>query len=134
MTAELEARTRYDPTEVEPRVFARWEASGLLHPEPAGTPDEDYVRAVMTVFVDLYEKGWIYRDHYMVNWDPGSGSAISDLEVEEREVTDTLYYVDYPLASGNGSLTVATVRPETMLADTATAGSRRSPPSARTAA
>ena len=57
----------------------------------------------------------------MVNWDPGSRSAISDLEVEEREVTDTLYYVDYPLASGHGSLTIATVRPETMLADTAIA-------------
>ncbi len=57
----------------------------------------------------------------MVNWDPGSRSAISDLEVEEREVTDTLYYVDYPLASGCGAITVATVRPETMLADVAIA-------------
>ena len=57
----------------------------------------------------------------MVNWDPGSHSAISDLEVEEREVADTLYYVDYPLESGHGSLTIATVRPETMLADTAIA-------------
>src|SRR5919201_4283606 len=51
----------------------------------------------------------------------GSRSAISDLEVEDREVTDTLYYVDYPLASGHGSVTVATVRPETMLGDTAIA-------------
>ena len=73
------------------------------------------------VFVDLYDKGLIYRDNYMVNWDPGSRSAISDLEVEDREVTDTLYYVDYPLASGHGSVTVATVRPETMLGDTAIA-------------
>jgi valyl-tRNA synthetase len=79
------------------------------------------VRAVLTVFVALYEKGLIYRDNYMVNWDPGSRSAISDLEVEDREVTDTLYYVDYPLASGGGSVTVATVRPETMLGDTAIA-------------
>src|SRR5215207_5638898 len=85
------------------------------------TLDDDYVDAVMKVFVDLYDKGLIYRDNYMVNWDPGSRSAISDLEVEEREVTDTLYYVDYPLASGHGSLTIATVRPETMLADTAIA-------------
>jgi valyl-tRNA synthetase len=85
------------------------------------TLDEPYVRAVQKVFVDLYEKGWIYRDNYMVNWDPGSRSAISDLEVEQREVTDTLYYVDYPLASGHGSVTIATVRPETMLADTAIA-------------
>jgi valyl-tRNA synthetase len=85
------------------------------------TLDAGYVRAVTKVFVDLYDKGLIYRDNYMVNWDPGSRSAISDLEVEEREVSDTLYHVDYPLASGQGSLTVATVRPETMLADTAIA-------------
>src|SRR6476620_3034147 len=85
------------------------------------TMDDAYARAVLTVFVALYEKGLIYRDNYMVNWDPGSRSAISDLEVEDREVTDTLYYVDYPLASGGGSITVATVRPETMLGDTAIA-------------
>ncbi len=85
------------------------------------TLDAAYHEAVLKVFVDLYEKGLIYRDYYMVNWDPGSGSAISDLEVEDRDVTDTLFYVDYPLASGNGSITVATVRPETMLADTAIA-------------
>ena len=85
------------------------------------TLDEQYVRAVMKVFVDLHRKGLIYRDNRIVNWDPGSRSAISDLEVEEREVTDTLYHVDYPLASGGGSITVATVRPETMLADTAIA-------------
>jgi valyl-tRNA synthetase len=232
--AELETRTRYDPSEAESRVFARWLESGLFHPEPDGSPDENYsiaipppnvtgalhmghalngaiqdtlirlnrmrgrrtkwilgtdhagiatqtqverllrsegtsreaigrdhfvervwrwreqygstiieqyqrlgascdyeeerftldeayARAVLKVFVALYEKGCVYRDNYMVNWDPGSESAISDLEVEEREVTDTLYYVDYPLASGHGSVTVATVRPETMLADTAIA-------------
>src|SRR4029078_5420375 len=85
------------------------------------TLDHGYVRAVLRVFVTLYDKGLIYRDNYMVNWDPGSGSAISDLEVEDREATDTLYDVDYPLASGNGSITVATVRPETMLGDNAIA-------------
>ena len=73
------------------------------------------------MFVALHEKGYIYRDRYMVNWDPGTRSAISDLEVEDREVTDTLYYIDYPLASGSGAVTIATVRPETMLADTAIA-------------
>src|SRR5215217_5311389 len=231
---DLESRTRYEPAEAEPRVAQRWDESGLFHPDPEGSADEnysiaipppnvtgalhmghalnntmqdvlirlnrmrgrrakwilgtdhagiatqtqvekalraegtsreeigreafvertwewtrlyggtivgqlkrlgcsldyanerftlddDYVDAVMKVFVDLYDKGLIYRDNYMVNWDPGSRSAISDLEVEEREVTDTLYYVDYPLASGHGSLTIATVRPETMLADTAIA-------------
>jgi valyl-tRNA synthetase len=234
MSTDLEHRTRYDPSEVEPRVRTRWLESGLFHPEPAGTAEENYsiaiplpnvtgalhmghalngsvqdalirlarmrgkrtkwifgtdhagiatqtqverllktegttkeeigrdafiervwrwreqygstiveqfkrlgasadyederftldpayVRAVQKVFVDLYDKGLIYRDNYMVNWDPGSRSAISDLEVEQREVTDTLYYIDYPLESGHGSVTVATVRPETMLADTAIA-------------
>ena len=232
--SDLEAKSRYDPTEVEPRIVSRWLESGLYHPEPEGTPeenfsiaipppnvtgvlhmghalnnaiqdcltryhrmggartkwivgtdhagiatqtqverqlvqegtsrealgrqafvervwewrrryggqiieqlerlgasadfqeerftlDERYVEAVLKVFVALYEKGYIYRDRYIVNWDPGSRSAISDLEVEDREVTDTLYYVDYPLASGSGAITVATVRPETMLADTAIA-------------
>jgi valyl-tRNA synthetase len=232
--SELEAKTRYDPSEVEPRIAQTWLDSGLFHPEPEGTPaenysiaipppnvtgslhmghafqdtimdtliryhrmrgqrtkwilgtdhagiatqaqverllldegtsrqevgreeferrvwrwreeyggqiinqlkrlgascdyqderftlDDAYVEAVQRVFVALYEKGYIYRDRYMVNWDPGSGSAISDLEVEDREVQDTLYYIDYPLASGSGAITVATVRPETMLADTAIA-------------
>jgi valyl-tRNA synthetase len=230
----LESQTRYDPSEVEPRVVARWIESGLFHPNPEGTAaenysiaipppnvtgalhmghalnntiqdllirqaraqgrrakwilgtdhagiatqsqvekalqqegtsrealgreefvrrvwrwreqyggtiieqlkrlgascdydgerftlDERYAQAVLKVFVALYEKGYVYRDRYMVNWDPGLGSAISDLEVEEREVTDTLYYIDYPLESGSGAITVATVRPETMLADTAVA-------------
>src|SRR3954454_19451558 len=85
------------------------------------TMDEAYARAVAHVFVSLYEKGLVYRDNYMVNWDPGTGSAISDLEVEQRWVEDTLYSIDYPLESGAGSVTVATVRPETMLADTAIA-------------
>ncbi len=232
--SDLESRTRYDPTEVEPRIAKRWLESGLFHPEPEGTAeenysiaiplpnvtgvlhmghalnnsvqdclirfnrmrgrrtkwilgtdhagiatqtqveralkeegtsreeigreafvervwrwreqyggqiieqlkrlgasldyederftlDDEYARAVVDVFVALYDKGYIYRDRYMVNWDPGSRSAISDLEVEEHEVTDTLYYIDYPLTSGSGAITVATVRPETMLADTAIA-------------
>ena len=230
----LESRKRYEPSEVEPRILARWLASGLFHPDPEGTADENYsiaipppnvtgslhmghalnnsiqdalvrrrrmegrrvkwicgtdhagiatqtqvekqliregtsreavgreefvrrvwewreqygstiigqlqrlgascdyederftlddgyVEAVLKVFVALYDKGLIYRDRYMVNWDPGSRSAISDLEVENREVSDTLYSIDYDLADGAGKVTVATVRPETMLADTAVA-------------
>ena len=85
------------------------------------TMDDGYAAAVVEVFVRLFDKGLVYRDHYMVNWDPGTRSAISDLEVDQRRVEDTLYMVDYPLASGTGSVTVATVRPETMLADTAIA-------------
>jgi valyl-tRNA synthetase len=85
------------------------------------TLDDGYVIAVHRVFVSLFEKGYIYRDNYLVNWDPGSRSAISDLEVENREVTDTLYSIDYPVEGSDRVLTVATVRPETMLADTAVA-------------
>jgi valyl-tRNA synthetase len=85
------------------------------------TLDEDYVKAVYRVFKQLYDKGYIYRDNYIVNWDPGSHSAISDLEVENREVEDTLYSIDYPVEGSDRVLTVATVRPETMLADTAVA-------------
>jgi valyl-tRNA synthetase len=232
--AALQERTRYEPAEVEARVFARWEDAGVFHAEPDGGPDEsfsiavpppnvtgvlhmghalngaiqdvcirvarmrgrrtkwiygtdhagigtevkvvealaaegtskeeigrpafiervwewrrehgtaiteqykrlgasldysderftmdgDYQRAVAHVFVKLYEKGLIYRDNYMVNFDPGTRSAVSDLEVVQRHVEDTLYLIDYPLESGSGALTVATVRPETMLADTAIA-------------
>jgi valyl-tRNA synthetase len=85
------------------------------------TLDEGYVRAVHRVFCALYEKGYIYRDNYIVNWDVGSRSVISDLEVENREVEDTLYLIVYPVEGSDRVLTVATVRPETMLADTAVA-------------
>ncbi|MFZ9668535.1 MAG: class I tRNA ligase family protein, partial [Solirubrobacterales bacterium] len=85
------------------------------------TLDDGYARAVRRVFVELYEKGLIYRDEYMVNWDPGSRSAISDLEVENRDQEDTLFSIRYPIEGSDRSLTVATVRPETMMADTAVA-------------
>jgi valyl-tRNA synthetase len=85
------------------------------------TLDDGYVKAVYRVFKQLFDKGYIYRDNYMVNWDPGSHSAISDLEVENREVEDTLFSIDYPVEGSDRVLTVATVRPETMLADTAVA-------------
>jgi valyl-tRNA synthetase len=111
-------REKYGSTIVE--QYKRLGASADYE-EERFTMDEGYVRAVVHVFVRLFEKGLIYRDNYMVNWDPGTRSAISDLEVEQREVQDTLYMVDYPLESGSGSITVATVRPETMLADTAVA-------------
>jgi valyl-tRNA synthetase len=97
--------------------FRRLGAS-LDYDDERFTMDDDYVRAVTLVFVNLYEKGLVYRDNYMVNWDPGLRTAISDLEVEQRTVEDTLYTIDYPLESGSGSVSVATVRPETMLADT----------------
>jgi valyl-tRNA synthetase len=113
-----EWRARYGGTIIE--QLKRLGAS-CDYDEERFTLDDAYARSVLQVFVSLYQRGYIYRDRYLVNWDPGSRSAISDLEVEQREVTDTLYYIDYPLASGSGSVTVATVRPETMLADTAIA-------------
>src|ERR671917_536526 len=111
-------REQYGSTIVE--QFKRLGASADYADERF-TMDEGYARAVAHVFVRLFEKGLIYRDNYLVNWDPGTRSAISDLEVEQREVRDTIYSIDYPLASGSGSITVATVRPETMLADVAIA-------------
>jgi len=113
-----EWRREYGSTIVE--QFKRIGAS-LDYADERFTMDDGYVKAVLHVFEVLYEKGLVYRDNYMVNWDPGTRSAISELEVEQREVEDTLYSIDYPLASGSGSVTVATVRPETMLADTAVA-------------
>jgi valyl-tRNA synthetase len=112
-----EWRAHYGGTIVE--QFKRLGAS-CDYSEERFTLDEGYARAVVQVFVSLYEKGWIYRDRYIVNWDPGSRSAISDLEVEERRETDTLYSIRYDL-EGGGSVTIATVRPETMLGDTAVA-------------
>src|SRR4029078_6174606 len=85
------------------------------------TLDDRYAHAVLEVFVALYRKGLIYRDHYLVNWDPGTRSAISDLEVEDREETDTLFHIAYPLEDGSGEVVVATGPHETMLADTAVA-------------
>ncbi|MGH7762835.1 MAG: class I tRNA ligase family protein, partial [Candidatus Dormibacteraceae bacterium] len=84
------------------------------------TMDSGYVRAVMTAFVAFYERGWIYRAPRIVNWCPRDRSAISDLEVEWEVHHDTLYYIRYPV-EGGGEVVIATVRPETMLADTGVA-------------
>jgi valyl-tRNA synthetase len=85
------------------------------------TMDDAYVRAVYRFFVHLYSRGLIYRDNRIVNWCPGCGTSVSDLEVEHRDVDDSLYTVRYPLADGSGSISVATVRPATILADVAVA-------------
>jgi valyl-tRNA synthetase len=83
------------------------------------TMDEDYVRAVMTFFVRLWERGWIYRANRIVNWCPFHRTAISDLEVVHEELDDTLYTIRYPFADGDGrdGVSIATVRPATILAD-----------------
>ena len=79
--------------------------------------DDAYVRAVLKYFVHLYDRGLLYRDNRIVNWCPRCGSAISDLEVNHPEVDDRLFTIRYPLGDGTGHLTIATVRPPTMLAD-----------------
>jgi valyl-tRNA synthetase len=85
------------------------------------TMDDAYVRAVLRWFVHLYDKGYLYRANRIVNWCPVCESAISDLEVNHLDVDDTLSWIRYPLADGSGHVTIATVRPPTMLADTGVA-------------
>lgn len=86
------------------------------------TMDEGLSRAVLKVFVDLYKKGLIYKDKRLVNWDPKMLTAISDLEVEPREVKGHLWYFRYPIEGEPGQhIIVATTRPETMLGDTGVA-------------
>ncbi|MEY2976190.1 MAG: hypothetical protein RLZZ435_327 [Cyanobacteriota bacterium] len=85
------------------------------------TMDEGLSHAVLTAFNRLYEEGLIYRGNYLVNWCPASQSAVSDLEVEPKEVDGHLWHFRYPLTDGSGYLEVATTRPETMLGDTGVA-------------
>jgi valyl-tRNA synthetase len=81
------------------------------------TMDEGFSKAVIKVFVELYNQGLLYRDKRLVNWDPGLKTAISDLEVETREINGKFWHFKYPLEDGSGFISVATTRPETMLAD-----------------
>ena len=85
------------------------------------TMDDGLSQAVLKVFVALYEQGLIYKDKRLVNWDPGLLTAISDLEVVQKEVNSHMWHFNYPLADGSGHITVATTRPETMLGDTGVA-------------
>jgi valyl-tRNA synthetase len=85
------------------------------------TMDDSYVKAVMRFFVHLWEKGLLYRDQRIVNWCPYHLSSLSDLELDHVEVQDELVYVRYPRADGSGHVTIATVRPATILADVAVA-------------
>ncbi len=85
------------------------------------TLDEGLSKAVIEVFVSLYEQGLIYRDNRLINWCPRCHTALSDIEVEHEEVEGRLTYIKYPLAEAGAYITVATTRPETMLGDTAVA-------------
>ena len=85
------------------------------------TMDEGLSKAVTTAFVTLYQEGLIYRGNYLVNWCPASRSAVSDVELEKKEVAGNLWHFRYPLADNSGYVDVATTRPETMLGDTGVA-------------
>ena len=87
----------------------------------AFTMDPHYANAVLRTFVDWWENGHIYLGSRVVNWCPSCHTVISDIEVEDREQNGKLYYVRYPFADGDGHITVATTRPETMLGDVAVA-------------
>jgi len=95
--------------------------ASLDWPRERFTMDDGLSAAVREVFVTLYKQGLIYRDRRLVNWDPKFQSAISDLEVESRELKGNLWYIRYPIEGTDRFLTVATTRPETMLGDTAVA-------------
>lgn len=83
------------------------------------TMDDHYYNAVIQTFVTLYDKGLIYRGARMIHWDPEALTALSDEEVEYREVRSKLYYLQYPIVGSDQHVTIATTRPETILGDTA---------------
>jgi valyl-tRNA synthetase len=94
---------------------------GLDYSRERFTLDEGLSKAVREVFVSLYKKGLIYRGEYIINWDPATKTALSDIEVIYKDVQGAFYHMRYPLADGTGHIEVATTRPETMLGDTAIA-------------
>ena len=94
---------------------------GLDYSRERFTLDEGLSKAVREVFVKLYEKKLIYRGKYIINWDPATKTAISDIEVIYKDVQGAFYHMRYPLADGSGHIEIATTRPETMLGDTAVA-------------
>ncbi|MBJ9992176.1 MULTISPECIES: valine--tRNA ligase [Paenibacillus] len=104
-------------------IHEQWAKMGfsLDYSRERFTLDEGLSKAVREVFVKLYEKGLIYRGKKIINWDPAARTALSDIEVEYKEVNGHLYHLQYPLKDGSGHITVATTRPETMLGDTAVA-------------
>lgn len=85
------------------------------------TLDEKYAEAVLKVFIDWFDRGLIYRGKRVVNWDPVLQTSVSDIETERKTVRGKLYFIKYPFEDGSGHVTIATTRPETMLADVAVA-------------
>jgi len=104
-------------------IREQWSKLGLSvdYSRERFTLDEGLSKAVKEVFIQLYEKGLIYRGKYIINWDPQTKTALSDIEVEYKEVKGAFYHLKYELVDGSGHIEVATTRPETMLGDTAVA-------------
>ncbi|HEU4351795.1 MAG TPA: valine--tRNA ligase [Burkholderiales bacterium] len=102
-------------------TYARSEETRERQPSGYFTMDARMSRAVVEVFVRLFEQKLIYRGKRLVNWDPVLGTAVSDLEVDAEEEDGSIWTIRYPLENGSGSISVATVRPETMLGDVAVA-------------
>ena len=92
---------------------------GLDYSRERFTLDEGLSEAVRKVFVKMYEEGLIYRGEYIINWDPATRTALSDIEVIHKDIEGAFYHFKYPLTDGSGYLEIATTRPETMLGDTA---------------
>ncbi|AOM82937.1 valine--tRNA ligase [Salisediminibacterium beveridgei] len=104
-------------------IREQWAKMGLSldYSRERFTLDEGLSDAVREVFVRLYEEGLIYRGEYIINWDPQTKTALSDIEVVYQDVQGAFYHMKYPLTDGSGHIEVATTRPETMLGDTAVA-------------
>ncbi|RNA70225.1 valine--tRNA ligase [Alteribacter keqinensis] len=104
-------------------IRQQWSKLGLSldYSRERFTLDSGLSDAVREVFVRLYEEGLIYRGEYIINWDPQTKTALSDIEVIHKDVQGAFYHMKYPLADGSGHIEVATTRPETMLGDTAVA-------------
>ena len=104
-------------------IREQWSKVGLSvdYSRERFTLDEGLNKAVTKVFVDLYNKKKIYRGEYIINWDPKAMTALSDIEVDHKDIKGAFYHMKYPLTDGSGFLEIATTRPETMLGDTAVA-------------
>lgn len=104
-------------------IREQWAKMGLSldYSRERFTLDKGLSEAVQKVFVSLYEKGLIYRGEYIINWDSKAKTALSDIEVDHKDVEGAFYHLKYPLSDGSGAVELATTRPETMLGDTAIA-------------
>ncbi len=102
-------------------IRSQWRSQGLAldYSKERFTLDEGLSKAVNKVFIDFYNKGFIYRGKRIINWDVQAKTALSNIEIDHKDVQGAMYHYTYPFVDGQGGLTIATTRPETMFADTA---------------